>query len=278
MSFDKMNQFVDEHTILMRDFLRNISTFNESDLIAMQDQQTIPMVTLTPQTPKTLKFALPKNSSSATSEANTPDMDHHPEQHTHLNVEPPQHSSSRKQTSILINHEVNFDLDLIDLGKQLSVLHSLLVTILAGLDESTKKKKFDQELVDILVELTEMKRVDVKTGLAQCMSMDPSSKLYSYENRLHQAIMTKNSSLPTTPTTPPLVPISSGLLANRSNDILNASGSQATSTSSSSSSKNSSQLALNDNRSSATSNAANSAISNSSNKPVHQKVRVLNFV
>jgi hypothetical protein len=108
MSFDKMNQFVEEHTVLMREFLRNISTLNNDDLAELNEStnstnrlnksaQTavLPIVTLTPQTP----------------------------------------NMQLKDTEQPINREQNYELEIIDLGKQLSILHSLLVSILTGLDE-----------------------------------------------------------------------------------------------------------------------------------------------
>ena len=101
MSFDKMNEFVEEHTILMKEFLRNISTSTEADLLnesVKLNRSVLPIVTLTPQTP------------------NMP------------------HRSMRQQQE-LTEDESNFEFDFIDLGKQLSILHSLLVTILASLDE-----------------------------------------------------------------------------------------------------------------------------------------------
>jgi hypothetical protein len=292
MSFDKMNAFVDEHTILMRDFLRNISTLSEADYRAMQEQihqHTIPIVTLTPQTPKTLKFApLPAESGGATITDDDDDggnCNDDEDSDLYLQQQHQRHHKSAvaKKASILINHEVNYDLDLIDLGKQLSILHTLLVTILAGVDEATKKQKFDQELLDTLVELTEMKRVDVRTGLAQFMQLEsnnsnaatvvshapPHGRLYSYENRLHQAIMTgksnaSNSSGPSTPTTPP----PQQLLTTEGGKEM-ASGSRVTSTSSSSSSKNSSQLALNDNASVLSNVAiATGSIATNTNKPL----------
>ena len=224
MSFDRMNEFVDEHTLLMREFLRNISTFNATDEIRAIELSSPtppqpPILTLTPQTPKT--------------------------------------SSSRKQTSILINHEVNFNLDLIDLGKQLSIVHSLLVSILASIDEDpTKQTRFDLALVQILSEIVEFKKsVDSGTSLMQLAGL-PSEpiKLYSYENRLHQALMrpasvttnrTAHSSLPTTPTTPPLSNMSAHEHPTTSSDIGVNMNSRITSTSSSSSSKNSSEQGLN---------------------------------
>ena len=102
MSFDKMNEFVEEHTILMKEFLRNISTPTDADLLnesVKLNRSVLPIVTLTPQTP------------------NMP------------------HRSMRQQQELNTGDESNFEFDIIDLGKQLSILHSLLVTILAGLDQ-----------------------------------------------------------------------------------------------------------------------------------------------
>jgi len=67
--------------------------------------------------------------------------------------------------------EPNFELELIDLGKQLSILHSLLVTILAAMDPSAKAK-ITQELVDLLAEITELKRSGNFTNLTLATSRE----------------------------------------------------------------------------------------------------------
>lgn len=120
MSFDKMNKFVEEHTVLMREFLRNISTLTEEEKLEInQSNQTakitnvLPIVTLTPQTPDTPHRTSTKNN-LVDSEFNNQSID--------FNLSIP-------------DEETNFEPELIDLGKQLSILHSLLVTILASIDE-----------------------------------------------------------------------------------------------------------------------------------------------
>ena len=69
------------------------------------------------------------------------------------------------------SEEPNFELELIDLGKQLSILHSLLVTILAAMDPSAKAK-ITQELVDLLAEITELKRSGNFTNLTLATSRE----------------------------------------------------------------------------------------------------------
>ena len=83
MSFDKMNTFVEEHTILMREFLRNISTMTEYETGYYNN----------------------RNNYSLNGYYNNS------------------------------NVEVNLELDLIDICKQSCILHVLLSSITAGLDE-----------------------------------------------------------------------------------------------------------------------------------------------
>jgi hypothetical protein len=90
MSFEKMNTFVDEHTLLMREFLRNISTMNELEMI--------------------------KNSASSLNNNNLDYQTYGDE----CNNE---------------NHEINFELEKIDIGKQSSILHGLLSSIFTAFDE-----------------------------------------------------------------------------------------------------------------------------------------------
>jgi hypothetical protein len=121
MSFDKMNSFVNEHTILMREFLRKISTFTEEEL--MPDNHALNLMPInTPPTPP------PPPPATA----------------------PPSKASNSSQ-------EKSFDLELIDLGKQLSILHSLLNTIYSTLDD-TAKIKFGDDLIDILDDLNCLKK------------------------------------------------------------------------------------------------------------------------
>jgi len=115
MSFEKMNQFVEEHTSLMREFLRNISTIPEGDLLTDYNKNILPIVTLTPQTPN-----------KPTKKCYT----------TSPSIEITDFDPSNEQKSKFKNFN-NFDLDLIDLGKQLSIVHSLLTTIISSLDEVT---------------------------------------------------------------------------------------------------------------------------------------------
>lgn len=119
MSFDKMNKFVEEHTILMREFLRNISTLTEEEKLEINQsnqnakmKNILPIVTLTPQTPDTPHRTI-KN--------NVIDNDYN--------------NQSIDYNLSLPDEESNFEPELIDLGKQLSILHSLLVTILGSFDE-----------------------------------------------------------------------------------------------------------------------------------------------
>jgi len=116
-----MNQFVDEHTIMMREFLRNISTLTGEDLEADEELETavnttssqiLPIVTLTPQSPDT----------------------------PHRSIKKKYQMLQYKDINLGVVEEGNFEPELIDLGKQLSILHSLLVTILSGLDDVSKFK------------------------------------------------------------------------------------------------------------------------------------------
>ncbi|CAF0849147.1 unnamed protein product [Brachionus calyciflorus] len=189
MSYDKMNQFVDEHTNLMRDFLRKISTLTEDEKFELKNEgQVLPILTLTPQTPKS------KN--------------------------------------------LNYDLELVDLGKQLSILHSLLSSIENGLDEQSKIK-FDSELSEILEEINRMKKMDFTEQLMNSpLNSNSNNKLYSYENRLHFAVMKnqrQDQNSPITPSTPSESTPSS---------IVNSNG-ENPNNSSSSSSRYSSQMTLN---------------------------------
>ena len=117
-----MNQFVEEHTSLMREFLRNISTAHESDLATDYNKNILPIVTLTPQTPN-------KSSSSS---ANKSYANHSP------SIEIADCDASNEQQIQKQKPKTNFrnfDLDLIDLGKQLSIVHTLLTNIINTLDE-----------------------------------------------------------------------------------------------------------------------------------------------
>ena len=145
---------------MMREFLRHISTITDDDLaeqskkptkIAANNSETttnnsssfkptnqnLPIVTLTPQSPETPRRAM-------------------------------QHLMSLEFNQ---SEEPNFELELIDLGKQLSILHSLLVTILAAMDPSAKAK-ITQELVDLLAEITELKRSGNFTNLTMATSRE----------------------------------------------------------------------------------------------------------
>jgi hypothetical protein len=241
MSFDKMNSFVNEHTILMREFLRKISTLTDEDLISF-DQNALNLkhvgVTLTPTNTPPFVISTPTTTSSSS-------ILQHPE-------------LGRKKTKLLTNQEINFDLELIDLGKQLSILHSLLNSIYSTLDEATKSK-FGEDLIDILEELNDLKKNKLNSinnpnfittqninssnnsnnnnnnsGSTNNSSTTLNTKLYSYENRLHYALLKNNQqSTPMSPLTPNSN-ISDSLMKTNQN-----------SSSSSNSSRYSSQLTLN---------------------------------
>ena len=241
-----MNNFVNEHTILMREFLRKISTLTDEDVLLaeaerVQPKLSPPVLALTPQ-----------------SMGATPTIAHsHPD-------------LTRKKTQLLTNQEMNFDLELIDFGKQLSILHSLLHSIHSTLDESTKLK-FGQELIQILDELHELKKsklncitnpnFSVEDNLSQ-VSHANSHKLYSYDNRLHYALLKNNQqSSPLSPLTP-----------NSNVNDSSAMKKSQHSSSSSSSSRYSSQLALN--MAHAQNDNTNSRVSENSNSHSSQnKVR-----
>ena len=121
MSFEKMNHFVAEHTVLMREFLRNISSAETCPLTEQNNCESgttmskqflnktiLPIVTLTPQTPNMSKGL--RNNLPNFVLAN--------------NVE----TKSAK-------NEASYEMELIDLGKQLSILHSLLNSIISALDK-----------------------------------------------------------------------------------------------------------------------------------------------
>lgn len=95
MSFDKMNKFVDEHTLLMKEFLRNISTSNDLN--------------------DSIEAASPIN----------------------------------------IQNEIPFNHDIIDIGKQLSILHTILTNNLSNIDQS--KLENIKNLQDLLTEITNFK-------------------------------------------------------------------------------------------------------------------------
>lgn len=274
MSFDKMNSFVDEHTLLMRDFLRNISTLESDEIETFMSTTTTTPSTSSSQTPahhKSIKFAPPASLPLHSSPSNS----HPPTRH------------NKQTSSILVNHEINYESDPVDLGKQLSILHTLLVSIMNSIEScvdqtpatSSKKSatscKFDPVLVEILNELSvalKQKQSDLKSLSSSEQSASGTNKLYSYENRLHKAIMTKNtSSVPTTPTTPPpplsidnLTVSSDTGVDIKSSDSVNRIGS---SVSSSGSSKSSSQIALNE----------AGAVGLTNPKLYHQKVRTFGY-
>ena len=99
MSFDKMNKFVDEHTVLMREFLRNISTSTETSDLSSNNSSTDSL-------------------SSATTTSSVYDK-----------------LTNRTDNYDDNNNDLIFNCDLIDSGKQLSILHSLLVNIISSLDK-----------------------------------------------------------------------------------------------------------------------------------------------
>jgi len=139
MSYDKMNSFVDEHSILMREFLRNISSMSNGELL----------------------------SSPITNNQNNK---------TVIN----------QQTAINLNspiNEINFELELIDIGKQACILHSILVSTFGNLSDTTLVK-IDQDLKDILNEINNLK-----------MSNLTANNLYTYENPLHHALAKRTDTM-----------------------------------------------------------------------------------
>jgi hypothetical protein len=96
MSFEKMNKFVDEHTVLMREFLRNISTRNDTSSLSSKNSSNDSLSS--DSTSSSIIDNKKINNDNYTSSDDTHD-----------------------------NHkEAPFSCDLIDFGKQLSILHSLL--------------------------------------------------------------------------------------------------------------------------------------------------------
>jgi len=133
---------------LMREFLRNISTLEPKEESQLEsNNQVCSSVSLTPETPNLL------------TQTNT---------NGHVNN---------------LDAEVNFQLELNELSKQLSILHTLLTSIVSGFDENQRIKFDMNELLDILNEINEMKQTNR-------YDLNVESNLYSYENRLHQAIKT----------------------------------------------------------------------------------------
>lgn len=156
MSFDRMNRFVDEHTVLMREFLRNISTLtdeeeqqlltqsnNSSVLSSIHHQQQIwhgpnanknaaqmmgmaSSFVLTPQTPSSVPINNNNNNNSNGNNNNNNTTSNYHRSTTMDSI------ASPVQSHLI---EYQFDLELIDLGKQLSILHCLLTSILTTLDE-----------------------------------------------------------------------------------------------------------------------------------------------
>ncbi len=101
-----MNKFVDEHTVLMREFLRNISTRNDTSSLSSKNSST---------------DSLSSDSTSSSIIDNkkiTNDNNYTSSDDTHDN-----------------HKETPFSCDLIDFGKQLSILHSLLSSIIPTLDK-----------------------------------------------------------------------------------------------------------------------------------------------
>jgi hypothetical protein len=118
MSFDKMNQFVDEHTILMREFLRNISTLTADDEELLMSESNDFQVGLLNSNPNVVGIGVSTNRKNSLPIVNLT----------------PQTPTTKR------NSEVNFNLELIDLAKQLSILHMLLTSILNGLEDVRKLK------------------------------------------------------------------------------------------------------------------------------------------
>lgn len=121
-----MNKFVEEHTILMKGFLRSISTSlpppNHHDFEPTTNGRYY--YSNKPSTTSTPESSLPQTpmSSSRSSLNTNNDCD-----------------SSRLYNGHSGGHshkkEIPFNSDLIDLGKQLSILHTILVNVLSGLDQ-----------------------------------------------------------------------------------------------------------------------------------------------
>jgi hypothetical protein len=131
MSFDKMNKFVDEHTIMMHEFLNNISTLTEEEA----NNEMINFNSILPMTP--------------TSPINN-------------------------------NIETCLNVESIDLGKQLSILHVILTSVIKDLHtDKNNKSNIDENLLLILDNISKLK--------------NNNSQVYSYENRLHYAIINTNN-------------------------------------------------------------------------------------
>jgi hypothetical protein len=125
MSFDRMNKFVDEHTILMKGFLRSISTSSVSSTSSTANGYV---------DVNGYEYAMSSNTIQKFSSSTSPESSS------------PQTPLSTSRSSLNTNNnmadysdrykkEMPFNSDLIDLGKQLSILHSILVSIIAGLDQ-----------------------------------------------------------------------------------------------------------------------------------------------
>ena len=97
-----MNKFVDEHTVLMREFLRNISSNNEINNFSSKNSSTDSLSSTSTTTSSSINESKKNNANN-------------------------EHNNG--------NNELKFNCDLIDLGKQLSILHTLLLNTLSNLEK-----------------------------------------------------------------------------------------------------------------------------------------------
>lgn len=135
MSFDKMNSFVDDHTILMREFLRAISS-NDNEPTSQMSKNEFTDSAYSQTTTSNTGDSLPP---SPISSSNSSLDEQHPQ--NAQNSATPQQQQKPK--------ELLFNFDLIDLGKQLSVLHTLLENVIASIPDQAKFKQLKEILNEI---------------------------------------------------------------------------------------------------------------------------------
>lgn len=142
-----MNKFVDEHTILMREFLRNIST---SHIVNASSSTNDPNNEITSSNQAISTVTITVNSNEASSSKIDSTLINHQSSTESLSSSSinsliiSSNDSGDENTATIVQQcqYKEFNCDLIDFGKQLSIFHALLVSIFTTLDKVSVNRLF----------------------------------------------------------------------------------------------------------------------------------------